>query len=53
LYSTPDLYNAEISDEIFNIKTFYEKQFIEEGKKITYLSFRLTNSGAIKYSVND
>ena len=47
LYSTPDLYNAEISDEILNIETFYEKQFIEEEKKITYLSFRLTNSEPI------
>jgi tRNA (guanine-N7-)-methyltransferase len=53
LHSTPDLYNTEVTDESLYIKTFYEKQFIEEGKKITCLSFRLTNSGEIKYSVND
>jgi len=47
LYSTTDLYNAEVTDENLFFKTFYEKQFIEEGKKITCLSFRLTNSGAI------
>ncbi|MCK4700044.1 MAG: tRNA (guanosine(46)-N7)-methyltransferase TrmB, partial [Bacteroidales bacterium] len=48
LHSTPDLYNTEVPDESFYIKTFYEKQFIEEGKKITCLSFRLTNSEPIK-----
>ncbi len=53
LYSTPDLYNAEVSDENLFFKTFYEKQFIEKGKKITYLSFRLTNNEPIKYSGND
>lgn len=53
LHSTPDLYNAEVSNDAFYIKTFYEKQFIEEGKKIGCLSFRLTNSGEIKYSENE
>lgn len=44
LYSTYNLYNSKISDETLHIKTFYEKQFIEEEKKICYLRFRLTNT---------
>lgn len=53
LYSTPDLYSADISDENLQIKTFYEKRFIEEGEKITCLSFRLTNNKPIEYSGDD
>ena len=49
LHSTTDLYNAEVTDENLFLITFYEKQFIEEGKKIGCLSFRLTNSEPIKY----
>ncbi len=48
LYSTPDLYNTEVTDENLFFKTFYEQQFIEEGKKITCLSFRLTNNEPVK-----
>jgi len=39
LHSTTDLYNAEVTDEDLYIKTYYEQKFIEEGKKITCLSF--------------
>lgn len=53
LYSTPDLYSADISDENLQIKTFYEKRFIEEGEKITCLSFRLTNNKPIEFSGDD
>ena len=49
LFSTNDLYNTEVADEDLFVKTFYEQQFIEEGKKINFLSFRLTNSEPIKY----
>ena len=47
LFSTNDLYNTEVTDEDLFVKTFYEQQFIEEGKKINFLSFRLTNSEPI------
>jgi hypothetical protein len=33
--------------EIRNIKTFYEQQFIEENKKIKYLAFRLEKDKAL------
>lgn len=39
--TTDDLYNSEMVDEILAIKTYYEKQFIEEGKSIKYLEFKL------------
>ncbi len=48
LHSTPDLYNTGVTDENLFFKTFYEKQFIKEGKKITCLSFRLTNNEPVK-----
>mgnify|MGYP006302084811 CR=1 FL=1 len=38
---TDDLYGSGMADEILSIRTFYESQFLEEGKKIHYLSFRL------------
>lgn len=41
LYSTEDLYNSDYDDEILNIKTFYEKQFLEQGIDIKYIKFRL------------
>lgn len=36
-----DLYNTEIDDPILNIKTFYEKMWLKEGKTIKVLSFEL------------
>ncbi len=41
LASTNDLYNSELADDILSIQTFYEKQFLEQGKKICYLKFKL------------
>jgi tRNA (guanine-N7-)-methyltransferase len=38
---TDDLYNSEYADEILSIRTFYEEMWLEEGKKIKYISFRL------------
>ncbi len=45
--STPDLYGNFQVDEILDIKTFYEKQFLEEGKKITYIKFSLTSPNPV------
>ena len=41
LFSTSDLYHSEIVDDILEIKTFYEKKFLEAGSNINYLKFRL------------
>ncbi len=40
-YHTNDLYNSDILDDILDIKTFYEKKFLETGTNINYLKFRL------------
>lgn len=34
-----DLYASDYNDEFLEIKTFYENQFLNEGKPITYLRF--------------
>ncbi len=37
-----DIYvNTEAPKEVVEVQTFYEKQFLEQGKAITYLKFRL------------
>jgi tRNA (guanine-N7-)-methyltransferase len=36
-----DLYSSEVNDPILNIKTFYEKMWLKEGKTIKVLSFIL------------
>ena len=42
LYSNHDIYRNEGSPpEVLNIQTFYESQFLEQEKPITYLRFRL------------
>jgi tRNA (guanine-N7-)-methyltransferase len=38
---TDDLYNSGIETDILGIKTFYERQFLDQGMKITYLCFEL------------
>lgn len=47
LFSTADLYNSDYDNEILNIKTFYEKQFLEKGTSIKYIVFRLPSSKKI------
>ena len=40
-YAHHDVYGSEGSPEaVTNIQTFYEKQYLAEGKKITYIRFR-------------
>ena len=39
LFDTDDLYNSEIDNDILNIKTFYEQQWLERGKSIKYICF--------------
>ena len=38
---TDDLYSSEFAGGILDEKTYYEKQFLSQGKKITYLKFIL------------
>ncbi len=38
--ATDDLYGRGGSDKILSIRTYYEKQFLEQGKPIFYLRFR-------------
>ena len=42
LYSNHDVYKNEGSpDEVLEIQTFYENQYLEAGKPITYIQFRI------------
>jgi tRNA (guanine-N7-)-methyltransferase len=44
---TSDLYHSGLSDEILEIKTFYEQQFLARGMSINYLCFELPNEKTI------
>lgn len=39
--NTADLYNSGIADDILEIKTFYEQQWLDRGLSIKYLKFHL------------
>jgi tRNA (guanine-N7-)-methyltransferase len=41
LYYTEDLYRCDLTEDVITIQTFYEKLWIEQGKKICYVRFRL------------
>ena len=44
LYANHDVYHNEgAPSEVLEIQTFYEKQYLEKNKPITYIQFRLTN----------
>ena len=44
LAQTSDLYQSDLLNETLEIKTFYEKQWLDRGIKIKYLAFRLNDS---------
>ena len=44
LYCTDDLYHSGCSEEVISIRTFYENMWLEIGKKICYIRFRLNCS---------
>ena len=49
LYGTPRealAMPAETVDALYEVQTFYEKMFLEQGYKITYLSFVIDHEGA-------
>ncbi|NNL09118.1 MAG: tRNA (guanosine(46)-N7)-methyltransferase TrmB, partial [Croceitalea sp.] len=44
IYANHDVYKNEGSPaDVLEIKTFYENQYLEKGKPITYIQFRITN----------
>lgn len=44
VYANHNVYTNEGSpDEVLNIRTFYENQYIDKGKPITYIQFRMIN----------
>jgi len=44
IYANHDVYKNEGSpDEVLKIQTFYENQYLEKGKPITYIQFRITD----------
>ena len=52
-YFTDDLYNSSIDNEILSFKTYYENRFLEQGQKIYYLRFKLSNKSLIEEIVED
>jgi len=42
IIKTDDLYNSGITGDPVDIQTYYERMFLAEGKKITYIAFRLS-----------
>jgi tRNA (guanine-N7-)-methyltransferase len=53
LFVSDDLYKTENPGEAGQIKTFYEKKFLEEGLKITYLKFSLNEKTEFLNPEND
>jgi len=53
LQQSDDLYQSGFDDDILRIKTYYENQFLDEGCKITYISFQLPSQGQIEEIKDD
>lgn len=54
LASTTDLYGAvpdfiETNEALYEVQTFYERMFLSQGYKITYLSFKIDHEGPYKH----
>lgn len=47
-FITDNLYHSSLVNEILNIKTYYEKQWIERGIDIKYIKFHLPAEGILK-----
>ncbi|MDE5555046.1 MAG: hypothetical protein K2J10_07695, partial [Muribaculaceae bacterium] len=46
-WDTDDLYASGLADDILDIKTHYEKQWLSRGLTIKYIKFRLPAAGAL------
>ncbi len=51
LVNTDDLYASGMADEILSIRTYYEQQWLDRGKKIKYLRYIPHNNGLIEPEV--
>ena len=45
--NTSDLYGSGIADDILEIKTYYERQWLSRGLTIKYIKFHLPNAGEL------
>ena len=45
---TDDLYHSGRTDDILNIRTYYEQQWLDRGMNIKYLRFRLPQEGELR-----
>lgn len=45
---TDDLYHSELLDKVLSIQTYYERQWLDRGLPIKYLSFRLSNQNPLR-----
>jgi tRNA (guanine-N7-)-methyltransferase len=48
LMSTDDIYHTAPNDKLLSIRTYYEQQFLDQGKPIAYLRFRIDCPHEIK-----
>ena len=46
-FITDDLYHSGLNDEILNIKTYYEQQWLDRGLTIKYIRFELPQKGEL------
>jgi tRNA (guanine-N7-)-methyltransferase len=53
LFATNDLYASNLPDEILNVKTFYEQQYLAVGKTIKYIKFKLPQHATIENIPNE
>jgi tRNA (guanine-N7-)-methyltransferase len=49
LFSTNDLYHSGFSEDVISIRTFYENMWLEIGKKICYIKFKLNSYEKMDY----
>lgn len=52
-HHTGDLYQSGLNNDLTEIKTFYEKQFLEQGMKINYLCFELPHAKEIEEPIDE
>lgn len=50
---TDDLYNSHIADDILQIRTFYEQQWLDRGLTIKYIAFPLPPEGDLLEPTDD